>query len=173
MAQKQRQMKMQQTSALGSIQELENRSDAELAQETRNRAAAQALLGARAAKRYDAEKAREHFRRAIAAARPQERMHIRRMADASLALAKRRPGDLKAAVERLGQTAPTGRQMFALRLFGLIAPPKSAGLAVRIRGIAIVVAVVILLLAVGYGIVSLIGVIAGSGAPGIGAGLFY
>src|ERR1700712_705265 len=173
MAQKQRQMKMQQTSALGSIQELENRSDAELAQETRNRAAAQALLGARAAERYDAEKAREHFRRAIAAARPQERMHIRRMADASLALAERRPNDLKAAVERLGQTAPTGRQLFALRVFSIIAPPKSAGLWARTRGILAVVAFVILLLAVGFGIVALIGLISGSGVPGIGAGLFY
>ena len=41
---------------------------------------------------------------AIAAARPQERLQLRRMADASLALAERRADDLKVAVERLGQT---------------------------------------------------------------------
>src|SRR3712207_8289421 len=41
--------------------------------ETRFRSAAQAILGARAAERYDAVRAREHFRAAIAAARPQER----------------------------------------------------------------------------------------------------
>ena len=42
---------------------------------------------------------RAYFQRAIAAARPQERMQIRRMADASLALAERRPSDLKEATE--------------------------------------------------------------------------
>ena len=36
--------------------------------------------------------AREHFRAAIAAARPQERLQLRRMAEASLALAERRAG---------------------------------------------------------------------------------
>ena len=47
--------------------------------------AALAILGGRAAQRYDADAARSYFQRAIAAARPQERMQIRRMADASLA----------------------------------------------------------------------------------------
>ena len=67
--------------------------------------------------------AREHFRRALAAARPQERMQLRRMADASLALAERRPDDLKEAVERLGQAPPSGRQLLLLRVMGLLAPP--------------------------------------------------
>ena len=40
-------------------------------------------------------RAREHFRTAIAAARPQERLQLRRMAEASLALAERRPDDLQ------------------------------------------------------------------------------
>ena len=66
-----------------------------------------AILGARAAERYDAKAARSYFQRAIAAARPQERMQLRRMADASLALAERRPDDLKQAVERLGQAPPS------------------------------------------------------------------
>ena len=84
------------------MQALETRTDEELEAETKLRAGAQAILGARAAERYDAKAAREHFRKAIAAARPQERMQLRRMADASLALAERRPDDLKQAVERLG-----------------------------------------------------------------------
>ena len=50
------------------------------------------MLGARAAERKDAKRAREHFRAAIAAARPQERLQLRRMAEASLALAERRAG---------------------------------------------------------------------------------
>ena len=89
-----------------AIQALEQRSDEELEAETKYKAAAMAILGARASERFDAEAARAYFQRAIAAARPQERMQIRRMADASLALAERRAGDLKDAVERLGQAPP-------------------------------------------------------------------
>ena len=119
---KQRQVRVEQKSALAAMNQLETRSDDELLAETRYRAAAQAILGARASERYDAKAAREHFRKAIAAARPQERMQLRRMAEASLALAERRPDDLKAAVEKLGQQAPSNRQLFVLRLMGLIAP---------------------------------------------------
>ena len=89
------------------MQKLESRSDEELEAETRYRAAAQALLGARAAERMDAKRSREHFRAAIASARPQERLQLRRMAEASLALAERRAGDLKVAAEKLGQTPPS------------------------------------------------------------------
>jgi hypothetical protein len=138
------------------MQDLEHRSDAELENETRHRAAAQALLGARAAQRYDAPKAKEHFQRAIAAARPQERMQIRRMADASIALAERRPDALKAAVQKLGQEAPSNRQLFMLRVLGIVAPPKSAGTFARVRGILAVVLFVIAVLFLSYGIVSLI-----------------
>ena len=116
---KQRQIKIEQRSALAAMQQLETRSDEELEREQKFRAAAQAILGARAAERYDAAKAREHFRKAIAAARPQERMQLRRMADASLALAERRPDDLKQAVERLGQAPPSSRQLLLLRVMGL------------------------------------------------------
>src|SRR3954470_22325081 len=101
---KQRPVRMESKSALAAMQRLESRSDEELMAETRYRSAAQALLGARAAERYDADRARTHFRAAIAAARPQERLQLRRMAEASLALAERRAGDLKVATERLGQT---------------------------------------------------------------------
>jgi hypothetical protein len=153
---KQRQVRVEQKSALAAMQRLESRSDEELMMETRYRSAAQALLGARAAERYDAKAAREHFQKAIAAARPQERMQLRRMADASLALAERRADDLKVAVERLGQDAPTGRQLMLLRFMGLIAPPAGTGILRRVRGILIVLAIVIALLAIGFGLAKLV-----------------
>lgn len=153
---KQRQIRMQQTGGLQAMQQLETRSDEELEREQKFKAAAQAILGARAAERYDAKASREHFRKALASARPQERMALRRMADASLALAERRPDDLKAAVERLGQEAPSSRQLFMLRAMGLVAPPKSAGTLARVRGIAIIVGLVVALVLVGTLIAKLI-----------------
>src|SRR6201996_8252947 len=138
MPKQQRAMRIEQRSQMAAMQQMESRSDEELEAETRYKAAAQAILGARAAERYDAKKARAHFQRAIAAARPQERLQIRRMADASLALAERRPDDLKKATERLGVEAPTNRQLWGLRIMGVVAPPKSAGTLARVRGILIV-----------------------------------
>ena len=165
---------MEQRGGLEAIQALEQRSDEELEAETKYKAAAMAILGARASERFDADAARAYFQRAIAAARPQERMQIRRMADASLALAERRAGDLKSAVERLGQAPPTGRQMFALRAMGLLAPPSSAGILVRVRGVLLIIALILVLLAAGLGIVELIALpFGGLGlAPGILLGLF-
>src|SRR4030081_2342145 len=125
---KQRQIRIEQRGSIEAIQALEQRSDEELQAETKYKSAALAILGARAAERFEAEKARGYFQRAIAASRPQERMQLRRMADASLALAERRAGDLKEAVERLGQEPPSGRQMFALRAMGLLVPPASGGI---------------------------------------------
>jgi hypothetical protein len=156
MAKQQRTVRMEQRSQMAAMQQLEHRSDEELEAETRFKAAAQAILGARAAERYDAKAARAHFQRALAAARPQERLQLRRMADASLALAERRPGDLKQAAERLGVEPPTKRQLLGLRVMGLIAPPASAGWLLRARGIAIIIIVVIALLALGFGIVELV-----------------
>ncbi|HVF78553.1 MAG TPA: hypothetical protein VNA28_09665 [Solirubrobacteraceae bacterium] len=153
---KQRQVRVEQKSALAAMSQLETRSDDELLAETRHRAAAQAILGARASERYDAKAAREHFRKAIAAARPQERMQLRRMAEASLALAERRPDDLKAAVEKLGQQAPSSRQLFVLRLMGLIAPPQGASTLMKVRGGLIILAMVVGLLAIGFGVASLV-----------------
>jgi hypothetical protein len=171
---KQRQIRIEQRGALQAIQSLEQRSDEELEAETKYRAAAMAILGARASERFDAEAARGYFQRAIASARPQERMQIRRMADASLALAERRAGDLKDAVERLGQAPPSGRQLFALQAMGLLAPPSSAGILARIRGIVLIIVLIIVLLAIGLGIVELIAIpFGGLGlAPGILLGLF-
>ena len=153
---KPRQIKVEQRSALAAMQQLETRSDEELEREQKFKAAAQAILGARAAERYDADAARAYFRRAIAAARPQERMQLRRMADASLALAERRPDDLKEAVTRLGQAPPSNRQLLMLRLMGLIAPPQNAPWYMKARGIVLIMLVVFVLLALGFGIVKLI-----------------
>jgi hypothetical protein len=166
---KQRQIRIEQRGALAAMQRLETLPDEELQRETKFKAAALAILGARAAERYDAKAARSYFQRAIAAARPQERMQIRRMADASLALAERRPDDLKQAVERLGQEAPSGRQLMLLRFMGLLAPPPGSSLAVRARGYLTVVVLVLGLLAVGLGIAELIAL--PFGGVGIGFGI--
>jgi hypothetical protein len=174
MAPKQRQIRIEQRGAQQAIEALETRSDEELEAETKYKSAALAILGARASERFDAKAARSYFQRAIAAARPQERMQLRRMADASLALAERRAGDLKDAVERLGHDAPSGRQMLALRAMGLLIPPASAGILARMRGILLIVVLIVVMLAIGLGLVELVSLpFGGLGlAPGILLGLF-
>jgi hypothetical protein len=167
---KQRQIRIEPRGAAEAMARLENLSDEELEAETKFKSAALAILGARAAERFDAKAARAYFQRAIAAARPQERMQLRRMADASLALAERRPDELKQAVERLGQAPPGTRQLLILRLMGLIAPPAGSGVLMRVRGVLAVILLVIVLLAVGLGIVELISLPFGGGL-GIGSGL--
>ena len=171
MAKQQRMMRVEQRSQLAAMQQLESRSDEELEAETKFRAAAQAILGARAAERYDAKAARAHFQRALAAARPQERMQLRRMADASLALAERRPADLKKATERLGVESPSSRQLRGLQLMGLVAPPASAGMLARVRGILLGILLIVAVLAIGFGIVYGIGSAAGGISPDIS--IFY
>ena len=156
MPKQQRVMRVEQRSQLAAMQQLEGRSDEELEAETKFTAAAQAILGARAAERYDAKAARAHFQRAIAASRPQERLQLRRMADASLALAERRADDLKKATERLGVETPTNRQLLGLKFMGLVAPPKSAGGLARVRGIVLIVLLIVAILLIGFGIVNLI-----------------
>src|SRR5438477_5447800 len=151
MPKQQRVMRVEQRGQLAAMQQLEHRSDEELEAENRYRAAAQAILGARAAERYDAKAARAHFQRALAAARPQERLQLRRMADASLALAERRADDLKRATERLGVEGPTNKQLRGLQLMGLIAPPASAGILARIRGVVLLILLLVLILALGFG----------------------
>src|SRR5437588_2171114 len=167
---KQRQIRIEQRGAAEAMARLEGLSDEELEAETKFKSAALAILGARAAERYDAKASRSYFQRAIAAARPQERMQLRRMADASLALAERRPDDLKEAVERLGQAPPSTRQLLILRLMGLIAPPPGSNPLMRVRGILVVIALIVVLLALGLGIVELVSLAFGGGL-GIGSGL--
>ena len=154
-------IRMEQRGQIEQIQQLESRSDEELEAETRYKAFAQAILGARAAERQDAKKARAHFQRALAAARPQERMYIRRQADAALAFAERRADDYAEAVGRLGGDVPTGWSMFGLRLLGLVAPPASAGFIARVRGILLAITLILLILGIGFGIMYGIGTAAG------------
>ena len=168
---KQRQMKIEQKSALAAMQALETKSDAELESETKYRSAAYAILGARAAERYDAESSRAWFQKAIAAARPQERMALKRMADASLALAERRAGDLKIAVQKLGSEAPSNTQMMLLRLMGVVAPPKSASLVRRIFGPISIFLLISTLIAISLGIVELVAL--PLGGVTLGAALLY
>jgi hypothetical protein len=154
---KQKQIKMQmQVGALAAIPQLESRTDEQLQSESKHRVAAKAILGARAAERYDVKAARRYFNEALAGSHPQERPALRQMMKASLALAERRPDELKDAMEALGQDAPSGRQLFMLRMMGLFIPPSSAGIVARVRGILLLIALVIVLLAVGLGLVKLI-----------------
>jgi hypothetical protein len=170
--QKQKQIKMQvQMGALAAIPQLESKTDEQLQGESRHRVAAKAILGARAAERYDAKAARAYFNEALAGAHPQERPALRQMMKASLALAERRPDELKDAMQKLGQEAPSGRQLFMLRMMGLLLPPSSAGIFARIRGIVLIVLIVIALLAIGTGIVQAIGLI--FGGIGVGSSVFF
>jgi hypothetical protein len=154
---KQKQIKMQmQVGALGAIQQLEGRTDDQLKGESKHKVAAKALLGARAAERYDAKAARAYFNEALAGCHPQERPALRQMMKASMALAERRPDDLKEAVEKLGQAPPSSRQLFLLRMMGLVSPPPGASFAMRARGILILALIVLALVAAGFGLAKLV-----------------
>jgi hypothetical protein len=154
---RQRQIKMQmQVGALAAIPQLESRTDEQLQSESKHRVAAKAILGARAAERYDVKAARRYFNEALAGSHPQERPALRQMMKASLALAERRPDELQEAMEKLGQEPPSSRQLMLLRLMGVIAPPPGTGLVARVRGFVILLALVIVLLAVGFGIAELV-----------------
>jgi hypothetical protein len=155
---KQRQIKMQQrVGSLAAIQQLESRSDEQLLSESKHRAAARAILGARAAERYDAKAARTYFNEALAGAHPQERPALRQMMKASMALAERRPDELREAVEKLGQEPPSARQLLMLRLMGLVAPPPGSSVLLKIRGYLMLLGIIVLLVAIGWGLAKLIG----------------
>ncbi len=156
MAKQQRAIRIEQKGQMAAIQALESRSDEELEAETKYKAHAQLVLGTRAAERMDAKAARAHFQRALVSARPQERMQFRRVADHALAIAERRADDVKVAAERLGVEAPSKKQLRGLKLLGVVAPPKSAGMLARIRGIAIVIVLIMLICLLAFGIITLI-----------------
>lgn len=144
---------------LGSLQavpQLESRTDEQLISESKHRAAARAILGMRAAERMDAQSARAYFNEALAGCHPQERPMLRQMMKAALAQAERRPDDLKEAMEKLGQAPPSSRQLLMLRLMGLIAPPPGSSLLLRARGILMLIAIVLVVLAVGFGLAQLV-----------------
>jgi hypothetical protein len=145
-----------QMGSLSVIPELENRSDEQLQSESKHRAAAKAILGARAAERYEADAARRYFNEALAGVHPQERPMLRQMMKAAMAQAERRPDDLRDAMEKLGQEPPSNRQLMLLRLMGLIAPPPNSGALTRVRGFALLILLVVLLVAIGFGLAKLI-----------------
>jgi hypothetical protein len=154
---KQRQQKMQyQVGTLGAIQQLEDRTDEQLLSESKHRAAARAILGARAAEKYDAKQARIYFNEALAGANPRERPQLRQLMKASLAQAERKPDELKEAMEKLGQAPPSNRQLLVLRLMGLISPPENAPRWQRVRGFVLLLAIVFVLLAIGFGLAELV-----------------
>ena len=153
---KQRQIKMQhRIGSLGAMQELESRTDEQLVSESKYRAAARAILGARAAERYDAKAARTYFNEALAGCHPQERPALRQMMKASMALAERRPDELKQAVEKLGHEPPSGRQLFLLRLMSLVSPPPGSSILLRARGVVLLLLLAVGLLAAGLGLAEL------------------
>src|ERR1700742_2920895 len=122
---KQRQIRIEQRLGPDVMEQMQSRTDEQLEGERKYKSIAYSILGARAAERYDANAARSWFQKAmVASTHPQERMQIRRMADASLALAERRADDLKVAVERLGGEAPSSRALFGPRPMGLVAAPR-------------------------------------------------
>jgi hypothetical protein len=169
---KQKQIKMQmQVGALAAIPQLESRTDEQLMSESKHRVAAKAILGARAAERYDVKAARAYFNEALAGCHPQERPALRQMMKASMALAERRPDELRDAMEKLGQEAPSGRQLFLLRMMGLLIPPQSAGMWPRVRGILLLIALVIVLLSLGFALVKLIAL--PFGGLGTGSAVFF
>jgi hypothetical protein len=145
-----------QVGGLSAIPELENRTDEQLQSESKHRAAAKAILGARAAERYDAEAARKYFNEALAASHPQERPMLRQMMKAALAQAERRPDELREAMEKLGQEPPSNRQLLLLRLMGTIAPPPNSSIWLRMRGFAVLILLVVVIVAIGFGIAKLI-----------------
>jgi hypothetical protein len=145
-----------QVGGLSAIPQLEDRTDEQLQSESKHRAAAKAILGARAAERYDPEAARRYFNEALAASHPQERPMLRQMMKAALAQAERRPDELREAMEKLGQEPPSNRQLLLLRLMSMIAPPPNSGPLMRVRGIAVLIVLVILLVAIGFGLAKLI-----------------
>ena len=145
-----------QVGTLAAIQQLEDRTDEQLKSESKHRAAALAILGARAAERYDVKQSRAYFNQALAACNPRERQALRQLMKASLAQAERKPDELKEAMEKLGQEPPSARQLFVLRLMGLLAPPENAPFLLRARGFALLLLLVILLLALGFGIAKLV-----------------
>src|SRR5436853_3655259 len=145
-----------QVGGLSAIPELENRTDEQLQSESKHRAAAKAILGARAAERYDGAAARKYFNEALAASHPQERPVLRQMMKAALAQAERRPDELREAMEKLGQEPPSGRQLALLRLMGMIAPPPNSSILLRLRGFAVLILLVLALVAIGFGLANLI-----------------
>src|SRR5438045_8537876 len=100
---KQRQQKMQyRLGTLGALPELESRTDEQLLSESKHRAAARALLGARAPERYDPAAARKYFNAALAGVHPQARPALRQMMQPAPAQAHPPPDEQNDAMYKPG-----------------------------------------------------------------------
>jgi hypothetical protein len=150
------QRKQMRIGVLGAVEQLQDRTDEQLLSESKHRAAARVILGERAAQKMDAQAARKYFNEAMAGAHPQERPMLRQVMKAALAQAERRPDELREAMEKMGQTPPSNRQLLALRFLSLIQPPPGSSLLLRARGIALLILIVVLLLAIGFGLAKLV-----------------
>ena len=154
---KPRQVRWSRSRALAAMQQLETRSDEELEAETRFKAAAQAILGTRAAERMDAEALaralpRRDRRRAPAGA-PAAAADGRGLAGARRAPRGRPEGrDREARPDAADQppAADAARDGRASRRRQAPASPR------RIGGILLVILAIVPLLALGWGIVKLI-----------------
>jgi hypothetical protein len=58
-----------------------------------------------------------------------------------------------------------------LRVMGLVIPPKTAGIVARVRGILLLIVLVIVLLAIGFGLVTLVAL--PFGGLGTGPAIFF
>jgi hypothetical protein len=150
------QRKQMRIGVLGAVEQLQDKSDEELLRETRHRAAARVILGERAAQKMDSKQARAYFNEAMAGAHPQERPMLRQITKAALAQAERRPDELKEAMEKMGQAPPSNRQLLALRLMGLVMPPPGSPFLLRARGFLLLMLLVVVLIAIGFGLAKLI-----------------
>jgi uncharacterized membrane protein len=59
-------------------------------------------------------------------------------------------------MEKLGQEPPSNRQLMLLRLMSLIAPPPNSSVLMRMRGFAVLIVLVVVILAIGFGLAKLI-----------------
>jgi hypothetical protein len=72
------------------------------------------------------------------------------------------------AAEKLGQAPPSNRQLLLLRFMGLIAPPPGSNPLLRVRGVLIVLFLILVVLAIGWGLVQLVSLPFGGVDPVIG-----
>ena len=131
------------------MEQMQARTDEQLEGERKYRSIAYSILGARAAERYDAPAARDLVREGDG------RLDAtRRSACRSGAWPTRRwrspsaaPTTSRRRSSGSGQEAPSSRQLFGLRLMGLIAPPRGSSPLLRIRGALALLGIIIALVA--------------------------
>jgi hypothetical protein len=56
----------------------------------------------------------------------------------------------------MGQAPPSSRQLLALRFMGLISPPPGSSTLLRARGFLLLLTIVVILIAIGFGLAKLV-----------------